>query len=370
MMFRTPAIVMVALLVMASFAVAGDKTAPTGAKMDSQTRMELIRAINAEIVYMRRPLPMGKTGITIHDGTITPSQQEIDGLISMYGPSVKAGDMARITAVQFKGDNKIVFEVNGGPQKAKKWYQRIQVGGAGGTVPLDPSQDDNLNARGTVVTLEFDKYVPEIGPQELKKLLSPVFNFDAKSPVEAYLDTVPPKVKEAIKDKKILVGMNREMVTYALGRPPKKYRQDNYEEWIYGTPPDPVQFVRFVGDEVVRLEVMKVDGTKEVRTAKEIDLKNVPGAAAPAAGQSASAAEGAVPAPGGQPAQTASTDAQKAPSKAPTLRRPGEQLPDSAQDGTMRRLPQSGSDPTMPPGQGVPPVAPPPGSAPTGIPPI
>lgn len=368
MKLRSPALLTVTLLVMAPLALAGDKSAPPGPpKMDSRTRMELIRSINAEIVYMRRALPMGKTGLTIHDGQITPSQQEIDGLISMYGPSVKPGDMARITAVQFKGDNKIVFEINGGPQKAKKWYQRIQVGGASGTVPLDPSQDDNLNARGSMVTLEFDKYVPEIGPQELKKLLSPVFNFDAKSPVEAYLDTVPPKVKEAIKDKKVLVGMNREMVMYALGRPPKKYRQDNYEEWIYGNPPDQVQFVRFVGDEVVRLEIMNVDGTKSVRTAKEIDLKQLNQQGGPeTAGQSASAGQGTAP------GQTASAGAQQqGTAKAPSLRRPGEQLPDdSSPDTTRRTLPQSGTDPTMPPGQGVPPVAPPPSNIPKGIPPV
>jgi len=34
-----------------------------------------------------------------------------------------------------------------------------------------------------------------------------------------------------------------------------------------------VQFVRFNGDEVVRLEIMKVDGTKLVRTAKEVDVE-------------------------------------------------------------------------------------------------
>ena len=35
-----------------------------------------------------------------------------------------------------------------------------------------------------------------------------------------------------------------------------------YEEWIFGTPPQDVDFVRFVGDEVVRVETMKVDGAE------------------------------------------------------------------------------------------------------------
>ncbi|MGH9523449.1 MAG: hypothetical protein ACRD3E_13055, partial [Terriglobales bacterium] len=317
MKFRSPAFVIAALIVICATAFAGDdKSGNNPPKMDEQTRMALIRAINAEIVYMRRPLPMGPKGVTIKDGVVTPGQREVEDMIALYGPSVKAGDQARITNIQFKGDNKIIFEINGGPQKKKKWYQHIQVGGSSGTVPLDPNQNDNLNARGSLVTLEFDKYVPQIGPQELKKLLAPVFNFDAHSPVEAFLDTVPPKVKEAIKNKQVLVGMDREMVMYALGRPPKKYRQDNYEEWIYGTPPDPVQFVRFVGDEVVRLEIMQVDGQKIVKTDKEVDLKQA-------------VAETKPPASEVKPGQAAATG-QPTTAKRPSLRRPGEEAPPDA----------------------------------------
>ena len=70
--------------------------------------------------------------------------------------------------------------------------------------------------------------------------------------------------------------MNREMVMASKGRPPKKIREKDgeteYEEWIYGEPPQDVDFVRLVGDEVVRLESMKVDGEKIVHTEREVDL--------------------------------------------------------------------------------------------------
>jgi hypothetical protein len=36
-----------------------------------------------------------------------------------------------------------------------------------------------------------------------------------------------------------------------------------------------VQFVRFIGDEVVKLETMKVDGTKIVKVDKEISLEPI-----------------------------------------------------------------------------------------------
>ena len=121
--------------------------------------------------------------------------------------------------------------------------------------------------------------MPEMTGHEFKEMLRPVLDFESKSREEAYLETVPPKAKEAIQNHQVLVGMNREMVTYAKGRPPKKVREredeTEYEEWIYGEPPQDVEFVRFIGDEVVQLEIMKVDGTKTVRIEKEIDLESV-----------------------------------------------------------------------------------------------
>ena len=108
-------------------------------------------------------------------------------------------------------------------------------------------------------------------------MLAPVFDFKALTEAEAYEKTLPPKVQDAIKKHKVLVGMDRDMVIYAKGRPPKKLRDkdDNgvdYEEWIYGDPPQEVEFVRFTGIFVTRLEIMTVDGEKIVRTQREVEL--------------------------------------------------------------------------------------------------
>ncbi len=68
--------------------------------------------------------------------------------------------------------------------------------------------------------------------------------------------------------------MNKEMVGYAMGRPPRRIRETSdgkdYEEWIYGAPPHDVEFIRFEGDKVVRIEDMKVSGEKQVRTQNEV----------------------------------------------------------------------------------------------------
>jgi hypothetical protein len=306
---------------------ASDKSSASGKpstpEMSEETRMDVIRYLSSELVYIRRPFPVGEKGLAIKDGKVSPDEATVARMVATYGPAVKPGDQAHITDVKFKGHNTIIFVINGGPTKKRKWYEHIQISGMGGTTtPTDPTADDKANIRGTFVALLFDKYVPELSVDQIKQMLRPVFDFDAKSAAEAYLDSLPPKVKEAIKNHQVLVGMDREMVTDALGRPPKKYRdrdgQTDYEEWIYGTPPQDVQFVRFVGDEVVRLEIMKVDGDKIVRDKKEFDMVKPPASQA-------------------QARELSPENAPK-PANAPTLRRPGEAAP----PGQPQSLPSGG----------------------------
>jgi hypothetical protein len=288
------------------------------------------------MVYIRTTFPMGKTGLTLKNGTITPNGAELQRLMAVWGPAAKPGDLARISNVVIKQD-RIHFEINGGPVKRQKWYQHVQVSAGSGGGTIAPS-DESANAHGSFVDLCFDKYVPEITGPELKKLLRPVLDFDSKSGLEAYLETVSPKVKEAIKNHHVLVGMNHDMVIYAKGRPPKKIRehqsgvqdeaqgevqnQVEYEEWIYGAPPEDVEFVRFVGDEVVRVETMKVDGQKIVRVEKEVDLGTA----------------------------VAKKQENRAVT-APTLRRPGEEMPEPNPANPSSQPPMA--PPPPPPGTGT-----------------
>jgi hypothetical protein len=292
---RFSPVLLLVLLSCTAFVCADDQKAP--AHISKQTRMDLIRAFDTELVYIRSPFPMGTTGLAIKDGKVTPSGDDLQRMLSVWGPALKPGDQARISAIMVK-KNIIHFEINGGAVKKQKWYQHIQVGGG-----MIAPGDNNANPRGSYVDLVFNGYVPELDPQQLKDMLRPVFDFNAKSAVEAYLDTLPPKVRDAIKKHQVLVGMNRDMVMASKGRPPKKIREKDgeteYEEWIYGEPPEDVDFVRLVGDEVVRLEIMKVDGEKIVRAEKEVELDQ------PTVAKS-------------------STEPQVRPPNAPTLRRPGE----------------------------------------------
>jgi hypothetical protein len=112
-------------------------------------------------------------------------------------------------------------------------------------------------------------------------------------------------------------------VLHAKGKPPKKVREHEgetmFEEWIYGESPSDVDFVRFIGDEVVRVETMKVDGEKIVRTQKEVFLDQ-------------------------DKTKEAKTQQEAHPSNAPSLRRPGED-----EDNVPKPANGAAPPPPMPP---------------------
>src|ERR1700694_595378 len=117
--------------------VVGADDQKTPPHISKQTRMDLIRAFNAELVYVRSPFPMGKTGLTLKDGKLSPNGEELQRMMAMWGPAAKPGDQARISEIVVKND-RIHFEINGGPVKKQKWYQRVQVGGGGGMTLVAP----------------------------------------------------------------------------------------------------------------------------------------------------------------------------------------------------------------------------------------
>jgi hypothetical protein len=302
-------------------------------RISRQTRFEIIRDFETQLVYARTAFPMGTKGLQLKDGVITPNGEELRQALTLWGPAVKPGDPAHISLVQIKDDH-IHFEINGGPVHRKKWYQHIQVAGAGGTVQAPPD-DPQSNPHGSFVDLCFGKYVPEMTAQQLRALLYPVLDFNARNKEQAYLDTVPPKVKEAIQAHHVLVGMNQEMVLHAKGRPPRKVRERDgeteYEEWIYGELPADVDFVRIVGAEVVRVETIKVSGEKILRTEREVVLQ--------------------------PPEREAKKEPEERPTNAPTLRRPGE----DSQDVPKPANSQSPLPPLPPPDAPLPPGNPGPG---------
>lgn len=302
------------------------------------TKMQLIRVMDAEFVHVRKNLPVGEKDLVIApDGLVKPGDAQLYRLAQTYGAAAKVGDRVQITNIVFK-EKSIYLEINGGPKKKTKWYQHIEISGMGGsTGGVDPNQ---AQPTGAAVTLEFKKHVPEMTGAELKQMLTPVLDFAVKTAAEVFVDTLPPKIKEAVKGHEVLVGMNHDMVVMAKDRPEQKVREKDdkgkeYEEWIYGAPPKDVVFVRFAGDEVVQVKIAKIGGQITVKTEKEVDVKD--GVPTLAALKSS-----------GNPQDVSGAPQPEQPTHRPTLKRPDEQPdPMTQQAGSgasTRQLPSGEPD--------------------------
>jgi hypothetical protein len=281
------------------------------------TREQLIASFAAEQGFAMRPLPMGTPGMVLHaNGSLNFGNGDYyDGLVRK-GVSSQPGDRIAITNFRIEGKT-IIFDFNGGPDRKHKYLRHVSIG----TNPYYTNpvvQDDGMTPTGSRLILTFDKFVPDLSPDDVRLLIQPVLDFSVKSPMQAYADTLPPKLKQAILDHQALVGMNRKMVTYALGSPDQKVREKTgdmpYEEWIYGAMPKPVQFVRFNGDRVIRIETAQYGRTPVIRAKDETD-----GYLSPR--DVHTIAEGDA---------VASANGERSPSAAPTLRLPGEAAPPTA----------------------------------------
>ena len=281
--------------------------------LTAASRQGLVTAFAAEQGFAKRPLPLGTPGLMLHaNGELKIGNGDYyDGMVRK-GAAAKTGERVAITDIRIK-PKEIVFELNGGPERKHKYLRHISIG-------TDPNytnpvvQDDPVEPTGSRLTLVFEKYVPDLTPDDLRGLIQPVIDFKTKSPIEAYTDTLPPKLKKAILDHQALVGMNRKMIIYAMGAPEQKVREKDgqmpYEEWIYGEAPKPVQFVRFNGDRVIRIETASVGRTPTIRSQDETDGYLTPRPIRSIGGDTVASANG-----------------ERRPSAAPTLRMPGEAAP-------------------------------------------
>src|SRR5271168_3050860 len=310
-----------------------------------RTKQQLIRTFQADEAFAVRPLPLGTKGVVLHaNGPLSPSGNGYAEELEKYGISSKPGDRVVITKFEVLKD-RILFEFNDGPEKHHHILQHISVGGMGGAVPL--AQDDGHVPVGSRMALVFEKFVPEMTAAQVRSLIVPMIDFSLKTPVQAFADTLPPKLKGAVLNHEVLVGMNREMVLKAVGQPDQKVREMDgqmpFEEWIYGQPPHQVQFVRFNGNRVIRLEIADVGQPPVIRDKDETDGYF--------AGQFVRQVR-LGDAPPTAPNQ------EHAPTSAPTLRQPGEQLPNAVDNDRQLKPVQYPDD------QKPKPIPPPPGSAP------
>lgn len=221
--------------------------------LQPQSRVWILRALTAEFAILKKALPRGQEGLQVNsDGKVNERALEIQ--LANHGPAVRPGEMAQITKIDFR-HSKIVFEMNGGGKKKRKWYQNIEIGmgGSGGVRQNTPQE---AAATGSLIALDFGGPVPDMTADQVKEHLAEVLDFNQRSASLILTDTWPKEIQEAVKTHTITAGMTREMVRASRGQPDSKSREKtkkgvDQETWVYGKVPSKVLLVTFENDEVV-----------------------------------------------------------------------------------------------------------------------
>jgi hypothetical protein len=234
----------------------------SGSPLKEETKLQLIRYVSGEFAKALKPMPGGKEGFLLFVGKPV-NEDQLNRAVATHGAAVNTGDAVQITKLDFRGKT-IEVDVNGGGKPKKNWRDHVQVGMG---VPMSTqTTTTNENAppgvragMGSTLFLEFEKPVPEMTADQLKQLLAPFMDFSRqRSAAVHWVDTLTPELKKAIQDRRPTVGMDKEEVIAAIGKPEHKVRErdaegNDIEDWIYGQPPSKTVFIRFQGDKVTSI---------------------------------------------------------------------------------------------------------------------
>lgn len=240
------------------------KPAPSASAgpLTEQSRLLIIRYVSGEFAHMVTSVPAGKKGFRFKAGEPL-DRAELQKEIRLNGAVLNAGDNVQITRITFGGQDMKV-DINGGPKGSQSWRNRIKLTTDDGapattTTPINQDPVAALPTFGATVTLDFGRPLPNMTADDLKDYLSLIFDFSKqRSAATTWAATLPPKVREAVEQKRAEVGMDEDEVLAAMGRPDRKVREQEQdgtdtEDWIYGHPPTKTVFVTFAGDKVVKV---------------------------------------------------------------------------------------------------------------------
>jgi hypothetical protein len=235
--------------------------------LQESSKLNLIRYVSGEFAKARKPIPGGKDGFSM-PAEKPLDEESLNKAVTVHGAAVNSGDNAQITKLEFR-EREIVVDVNGGGRPKRNWRDHIQFG-MGGTMPTSSTTATDPNGqtgppgfqqgRGGTIFLQFTKNVPDLTPDQLKQLLSPFLDFSKERSASVHwIDTLPPEMKKAITDRRPVVGMDRDEVVAAIGKPDRKVRErdaqgNDTEDWIYGHPPAKTIFVHFTGERVTGIK--------------------------------------------------------------------------------------------------------------------
>ncbi|HSC77966.1 MAG TPA: hypothetical protein VLB32_05325, partial [Candidatus Acidoferrales bacterium] len=203
---RTSALALT-VLVLAGGLAAATKTSKVPSNLSDQNRLAIVRFLAFEYATARQPMPASKEvkeAVTV-DGSGQINQDKLRDDLAKRGAAIYTGEKIQITKITFFND-RIIFEINGGGKRKKKWTARIQIeaGGSGIPVPTveklpeDPGAEPIRAGFGSWVTLAFPNGLPDLTADQVKGLLGGVLDFEAQSSARAWIETIPEQFREPI----------------------------------------------------------------------------------------------------------------------------------------------------------------------------
>lgn len=225
-------------------------------KLSTDDRLALLRGLTAEYAKAKVLIPRSKKGLPVQP-TGKWDKEAWEKANIEFGPAARVGEMVQITKVKIE-DDRVELELNHGLKTGPKWYERVEVGMGNSSTPI--SGRDNVAKAGSNLVIAFGKNIEALDVAEVKKMLGQILDFEMRSVTESYMEKLPEPVREAIKQKRVIEGMDREQVRLAVGQPIRKERRiidgDELEDWMYGRPPGKLTFVTFTGSKVTKVKDM------------------------------------------------------------------------------------------------------------------
>src|SRR5258707_11503450 len=162
------------------------------------SKLKLIRYVSGEFAKAIKPMPSGKDGFLVYVGKPI-DENLLTRAVAMHGAAVNTGDAVQITKLDFRSHS-IAVDVNGGGRGKRNWRDHIQVGMGGGMPQVNSQttqQQENAPpggrpGMGSTLILEFDRSIPDMTPEDLKKLLTPFMDFSRQRSASVHwVDTLP-----------------------------------------------------------------------------------------------------------------------------------------------------------------------------------
>jgi len=236
----------------------GTLSLPVSAQISRDAKYDILRTVIADQASARVGLPFGSDGVEITDSGQV-NQDRLDRDLKKNGQSIEAGKVVTVTDIGFD-DNKIEIELDGGGKNKKSFLDRIQVGvGVNNRTAPVGRDDKTAKAKGSKVIVRFEKKVPpDLKPEQLKEILSPLLDFNKHNFMKTGIEALPTEFQEAVKAKEARIGMDRSTVIMALGRPDNKFRETKNgvytEQWLYSLRGLRTLFVTFEDNVVVEIK--------------------------------------------------------------------------------------------------------------------